>query len=207
MKEENITFRSDSATKQQLKETSKRLSLKDSQFLRDAIWHYEEVLSQNKEAALLPHQILQHEATNKLLTQRLEAYETDKNLNLLFSKYKGHLVNGVRINSRIDLIRLIVAETTIAVEANTQDSELSVSPIKLSAELIQENQSLGYESWDVMAWVKRNWILTVLFFGGFIILLTHRWVSKLSKRPKIYKYQLPEKASNDFVSTKLNTYA
>lgn len=207
MKDENITFRSDSATKQQLKEASKRFSLKDSEFLREAIWHYEEVLSQNKEAALLPQQILQHEETNKLLTERLEAYEAEKNLNQLFSKYKGYVVNGVRINSRIDLIRLIAAETTIDIEEDTQDSELIVSPIKLSAEPKQEIKSLDYEPWDVSGWVKRNWILTALFFGGFIILLVHRWVSKLSKRPRIYKYPLPENNSGDFVSTKLNTYA
>lgn len=207
MKEENITFRADSSTKQQLKATSKRLSLTDSEFLREAIWRYEELINQSKEAALLPQQILQHEETNKLLAQRLESYEADKNLNLLFSKYKGYVVNGVRINSRIDLIRLMAAETTIDIlptgKADAQDAQVSVLPIKLNAEPVPEMQSVESEPWDVSAWVKRNWILLVLFLGAGIAFLAHRWVSKLSKRPKIYKYQASEQDSNNFV----NTYA
>lgn len=207
MKEENITFRVDSSTKQQLKATSKRLSLKDSEFLREAIWRYEELLTQIKEATLLPQQILQHEATNKLLTQRLEAYEADKNLNQLFSKYKGHIVNGIRINSRIDLIRLMATETSIDILPTAEDAQLSVLPIKLNAEPMQEMQSVESEPWDLSAWVKRNWILLVLFLGTGIAFLVHRWISKLSKRPKIYKYQAPEQESNDFVNTRMNTYA
>lgn len=207
MKEENISFRADSSTKQQLKATSKRLSLKDSEFLREAIWRYEELLNQIKEATLLPQQILQHEETNKLLAQRLEAYEADKNLNLLFSKYKGYVVNGVCINSRIDLIRLMATETTIDILPTAEDAQLSVLPIKLNAEPVQEIQSVESEPWDVSAWVKRNWILLVLFLGTSIAFLIHRWISKLSKRPKIYKYQASEQYSNDFVNTGMNTYA
>lgn len=214
MKNETITFRVDEDTKQQLKVTSKNLKFTDSDFVREAIWKYEELLVQIKEASHLPQLLSEQELTNQQLSKQLESYESDKNLNRLFSKFRGQVVNGLRINHRSDLVHLIAKCTTIDItttaEADAQEAELGVLPIILNAESAKEISAIETEPWtmaDITDWAKRNWLLLVLLLGTGVAFLVNRWVTKMSKRPKYIKYQSLEPDSNDFVHTSVKIAA
>lgn len=214
MKNETITFRVDEDTKQQLKVTSKNLKFTDSDFVREAIWKYEELLVQIKEASHLPQLLNEQKLTNQQLSKQLESYESDKNLNRLFSKFRGQVVNGLRINHRSDLVHLIAECTTIditpASDANTEETEFEVLPISLNAEPAKEAASIDTEAWtmdDIADWAKRNWLLLLLLIGTGVAFLVNRWVTKMSKRPKYIKYQSLEPDSNDFVHTSIKTAA
>ncbi len=214
MKDETITFRCDEATKHQLKKTGRNLKLKDSDFIREAIWKYEELLGQIKEASNLPQLLSEQELTNQQLSKQLESYEADKNLNRLFSKFRGQVVNGLRINHRSDLVHLIAQHTTIdstpTSDANTHEAQFEVLPISLNAEPAKETASIDSEPWtmdDTADWAKRHWLLLLLLIGTGVAFLVNRWVSKMSKRPKYIQYHSTESGTNDFVHTNVNTFA
>ncbi len=214
MKNETITFRVDEDTKQQLKVTSKNLKFTDSDFVREAIWKYEGLLVQIKEASHLPQLLSEQELTNQQLSKQLESYESDKNLNRLFSKFRGQVVNGLRINHRSDLIHLIAEHATIDIhpisDTDNQVAEFEVLPIILNAEPAKEIAAIGTEPWtmaEITDWAKRNWLLLLLLLGAGVAFLVNRWVTKMSKRPKYIKYQSLEPDSNDFVHTSVKTAA
>lgn len=69
----------------------------------------------------------------------LNSYEKNEVFNSLFLKYKGHTLEGMKINYKSDLIELLAKKATVeVVEENADEPTFSLSPLALQAQLTSE---------------------------------------------------------------------
>ncbi|WP_428661757.1 hypothetical protein [Runella sp.] len=130
MKNNLINLRVDDSTKLHLKETAQNLQLKESEFIRKAIWEFEALLEQADKWPQKEDRITQLEASLKQLKRQLQAYEEDIYLNGLFSAHKGQIIDGKRISQRADLVNIIAKNTTI----NVLEEISEVLPVVLQSQ-------------------------------------------------------------------------
>lgn len=188
-----MTFRLDDLTREQLKQSSSRLSLTESKFIREAIWHYENLVGKIKGATDFTKRLKEAEEKNEYLTQRIKQYEVDKNLNQLFDQLKGQTLNGVHIANRSDVVRILAAQAKIeTVTSSSGNKDRQLDPIVLVNHEPNKGLSLDepLHQEDNTAWFKRNWLVWVLLAIVAMVYFVQRHSTKLGKQPK-YTPHLP----------------
>lgn len=208
MKDQTIPFRVDEHTRQKLKATSERMSMSSSEFLRKAIWSYEELTSQIGEAAKLSKKVNELNVLNAKLNERLKVYEANKSLNRVFEQTRGYKINGIRISSISDLLLVITENTEIDTSTDKNDApspELNIVPIQLKAEAAPQTLTEESEPWDAdesINWFKRNWLLMLILISTGIFFLLNHWVNKMSKRAKYINQPSLEDIRRDATKSK-----
>lgn len=190
-KDQTINFRVDDSTKQLLKDFAQELNLKESEFIRKAILSFKELTGQVQAATLDKEKIQALEGHINQLNYQMDGYEKNETLNSLFQKYKGHTIEGKKINSKSGLIELLAKSTTVeVVEENveTQESEFSMSPITLQAQLTPEIVEAPITWQQTIDGLKRNWIWLIGLGGTLLIFIFWRWTAVMKMRPKIIQY-------------------
>lgn len=190
MKDQFIPFRVDDDTRQQLKDTSQRLSMNSSEFLREAIWEYETLKKKVGENAVLSKKVNEQTSQNARLNERIKLYEGNKSLNRIFEQYKGYKINDIYISSLSDLLFVISENTKIEASTDNEDvsnSELDIVPIELNAEptpqsLTEKPKPLIIK--DLDEWFKHNWLFSLFLIGVSLAFFLNRFLIKMSKRPK-----------------------
>lgn len=187
MKNNLINLRVDDSTKLHLKETAQNLQLKESEFIRKAIWEFESLLEQADKWPQKEDRITQLEASLKQLKRQLQAYEDDIYLNGLFTAHKGQIIDGKRISQRADMVSILAQNTTINVlETEEQESLTSeIAPIVLQAQplpKIAEEKTESFTWKDATFWLKRHWLLLLTLLGAGIAYMVLRWLSKSKKQ-------------------------
>lgn len=188
MKNQTINFRVDENTKLHLKEIAEELNFSESEFIRKAILSFRELTKQAQGAAFDKEKIQELEGQIKRFSYVLDTYEKNEAFNSLFQKYRGHTLEGIKINYKSDLIELLAKKATVeVVEDNVDESKLALSPVTLQAQLTPEIVEEPVTWQHVFNFLKRNWAwLTIL--GIAFAFLFRRWTATMKMRPKIVQF-------------------
>ncbi|MBB3837642.1 hypothetical protein FHS57_001639 [Runella defluvii] len=199
MKNQVITLRADTSTKELLKELSAEYSLSESECIRQAIFS----LQSAKENAVKYDELLRKwNATNHLLTStsiRLRQYEENDVLDALFVRAKGMEINGKIISTKKDILTLLISKAEIRInDANENSTEgaIDVPIIELEASpvVIQESEPFTWAM--AVELTKRYRLLIGTLLLGLIMVLYWRWTWMLSKRPRIVEVFKEKKESD-----------
>ncbi|RDB05621.1 hypothetical protein [Runella aurantiaca] len=189
MKNQTINFRVDETTKLHLKEIAEELNFSESEFIRKAILSFRELTNQAQGAVLDKEKIQELEGQIKRFSYVLDTYEKNEAFNSLFQKYRGHTLEGIKINYKSDLIELLAKRATVEVmEDNADEATFSLSPVTLRAQLTPETVEEPVTWQDIFNGLKRNWVWLAGLGIALIVFLYWRWTATMKMRPKIVQF-------------------
>ena len=193
MKNQTINFRVDETTKLHFKDIAEELNFSESEFIRKAILSFRELTNQAQGAALNKEKIQELEGQIKRFSYVLDTYEKNEAFNSLFQKYRGHTLEGIKINYKSELIELSSKMVSIeVVEQNVDESTFSLSPVTLQAHLTPEIVEEPITWQQIMNGIKRNWVWLLGLLVALGVLLFWRWNSIMKMRPKIIQFTPPQ---------------